>query len=154
MNVTHIPTLQTGRRWGAAVVLLALLGGSNFACERLRVAESNVPKARAGTESVLAPETEAQVELSGRVSSIERDGTHQLAVSVFNRSEWSVTAVRVRVDFRAARETVAREYVLRSRDAIRPGETETLSAVLGESSDHGQPPEWQPLSVSGHPPRS
>jgi hypothetical protein len=107
----------------------------------------------ARTSQNLAPDAAGQVDVSGTVVSDAGDGTHELALTVVNSSPWSLTELRVWVQFEVGSDPQWKEYVLRSRGTVGPGESEVLSARIEGGADYGLPPAWSYGGATGYPPR-
>lgn len=132
------------------LVAAALLG----ACEPIRPNENPSPPASARESQDLTPAAEAQVQVSGVVASDAVLGTHELTLTVVNGSRWSLTDLRVRVRFESERDSRWKEYVLRSRGTVGPGQSETLSTLVDGDSAYGRPPAWRYVGALGYPPGS
>ena len=106
---------------GSAGVVLGVCALSlAVACERIRPSERPSPPASAPENRELAREAEALVHVSGTVVSDAVLGTHELALTVVNRSRWTLTELRVAVEF-------------------DPGREATLQGVRAAHSGRGRP---------------
>jgi len=131
-----------------------VLGGCLLgACEPIHPNDRPLPRVSAPVSRELAREAEALVRVEGTVVSDPVRGTHDLALRVKNGSRWSLTEVRVSVDADGPGAGEPKEYVLRSRGMVGPGQTETLEARLETDEAFGRPPAWRYEGAVGYPPR-
>ena len=136
-------------RTRALIVLAASLTG---ACEPIRPNERPIPPVSARASRELGRDAEAVVHVSGFVDSDPVRGAHELALTIVNGSRWTLTEVRVAVEGDAKADRRPKEYVLRSRAGLGPGQAETLSTRLDVDSGFGRPPVWRYVGAVGYPP--
>lgn len=135
-------------RWaGFALCVISLAA----ACERIRPSERPSPPSSAPASRELAREAGALVQVSGTVVSDAVLGTHDLALTVVNGSRWTLTELRVAVEFVPDRDASSKEYVLRTREGVGPGQSETLRTRLEGDAGYGHPPAWRFVGAMGYP---
>ena len=147
-GVYTLASLAGGSAGGSSALCAISLA---VACERIRPSERPSPPASAPENRELAREAEALVHVSGTVVSDAVLGTHELALTVVNRSRWTLTELRVAVEFDPGREASSKEYVLRTRGGVGPGQSETLVARLDGDAGYGRPPAWRFVGAIGYP---
>ena len=112
--------------------------GLAVACERIRPSDRPTPPSAAPVSRELGHEAGALVQVSGTVVSDAVLGTHELALTVVNGSRWTLTELRIAVDFDPGREADSKEFVLRTRGGVGPGQSETLVTRLDGGAGYGR----------------
>ena len=132
------------------LILLALGLADDTALNPSQVAGT---KARIATECDLPQETAVRVVVSGELRGDAYQGLESLSLVLTNPTDWQITEITVELSTSASDPPFTIEYVLRATNAVKPGETATLTATLEEVVPDRRARKWRYLRARGLPPR-